>query len=180
MNSIKFPTELPILQLDQEYLDAMREFQSQQVIGDDPTDELLEIYQKRVLIDFSYLKAEKWYSPEHQNELKKRQASGEIGKEIPKNVINQNFVKLMALFNSIMIVGSDGDFDEYSCIEDKIKKVYQKLIDLVNFVKQFTDVKYQIEDVCIYEPLMDVRFCQNLTQYFNYLLTFKYMKLVNS
>jgi len=157
--------DIPVVELDSAFLGAMNDFLDKQIIGHDPTDELREIYQKRVLIDFSYLKAEKWYSPEHQAELQRLQKNGEIGQEIPKNVINPNFVTLIAMFEIIVEA-------------DDLEDTYDAIMDLAKFVGQFTEVSYQEDDICIYEPLMDVRFCQDINQYFNYLLTFKHKKLV--
>lgn len=161
--------EIEVVELPDDYLKAMKEFQSKQIIKDDPSNELLEIYQKRVLIDYSYLKMEKWYSPEHQEELEDLKEKGVIGKEIPKNVINPNFKKLMKLYEEVM-----------EKKHESFQSFFEALQNLIKFVQSFPFVPKFDYSPCIYKPLMDVRFCQDLDQYFNYLLTFKYKEFLSA
>jgi len=85
---------IPIIKISKKEMVNYKEFIDKQVIVD-PTDKLLEIYEKRILNELSYLRAEKYDSPEHQSELKTLQEKNENDK-IPRNIQNSNYDKLLS------------------------------------------------------------------------------------
>jgi len=66
-----------------------KNFIDQQIIKK-PTPNLNEIYEKRILLDHSYLRAEKYDSPEHQETLKKIQQEAK-NDTVPRHQQNPNF-----------------------------------------------------------------------------------------
>lgn len=136
-------------------------FLSRQIIQE-PTDELLAIYEKRVLHEMSGLRAEKFDSPEHKEELKKIQQELDDQNKIPRNIQNPNYDKLMNHYKLIVSSSSlTGTIDHIQ--------------DLIGFLNQFefwlggSRFDYQPG---ILSRFLDCRcFQEEPEMYFHYLLT---------
>lgn len=90
---------IPYINTTQKELERYKEYINKQVIVI-PTDKLLEIYEKRILHELSYLRAEKYDSPEHKEELKKVMEKNGNDK-IPRNIQNPNYDKLMSYYQRL-------------------------------------------------------------------------------
>tara|TARA_R100001163_G_C5061930_1_gene198904 strand:+ start:1887 stop:2645 length:759 start_codon:yes stop_codon:yes gene_type:complete len=141
-------------------LNRQKKFLEKQIIPD-PTEELLEIYEKRILYELSYLRAEKYDSPEHAKELKRVQIR-EKNDIIPRNIQNPNFDKLMDYYNKIIGPKTEQSFSE-------IIKIHRELYDFMmsfNFVPRF---EYKLQYL---DPLPDPRCIEtDIVLYMAYLLT---------
>ena len=157
-------SEISTVSLLTEKQDEYQAFLKKQVIQE-PSDELLEIYERRVLTDFSYLRAEKFDSPEHQSELKMIQETTNSNK-IPRNIQNSNFDRLMQLYDQIV-----------EAVD--LTTAQQLLIQLRDFLTGLGVIpafEYQAQ---LYQPIFDVRCSEDLPMYFNYLLTKVANRLAN-
>lgn len=148
-----------------------KEWIDQQIIKK-PTPDLLEIYERRILLDHSYLRAEKYDSPEHQQELQDIQKK-EQNDKVPRNQQNPNFDKLMELLDNVQ---SSKSFHQ----------ITENLHQLRNFVHQFNFRKHKLNTTYIPNFLnlkkeeLDPRLFEQepeFDNYLNYLLTrFKYQQ----
>jgi hypothetical protein len=119
-----------------------------------PPDGLREIYEKRVLTEQSYIRAEMYDSPENIDKFKKLNVS-----KIPHNIQNPNYSKVLEYYDQI--IKSITPYDALKII-----------LELISFINSLGTIKISYTPN-IYTELFDVRCCENLEQYFNYLLTFK-------
>ena len=147
---------IPIIKLSKQRLDQYAQFLDRQVIKV-PSDDLLEIYERRVLTELSYLRAEKFDSPEHYRELRTLE-------HVPRNIQNPNFDRLM------------GYYDRLNS-NQHVEQTLQILVEIAEFLICELEVLEPFEySPQIYEPQIDVRCCETLEQYFNYILTKGYLK----
>lgn len=152
---------IPILDLN-ERLNEFQDYLKRQIIPDPPA-ELLTIYEKRILHDHSYLRAEKYDSPEHQEELKKIQAKSDNPNKVPRNIQNPNYDKLM-------------NFHERIVTALTIPEAHKIIIELHEFMNSFDLIrKFQFQPVFLeVDLILDPRFFEqepDLPLYLNYLLT---------
>ena len=84
---------IPVYKFSKKELDGFKEYLSKQVI-DIPTNNLRNIYEKRILYEISYLRAEKYDSPENAEELKELQKTTK-SKNVPRGIQNKNFDTLL-------------------------------------------------------------------------------------
>lgn len=144
----------------------------------DPPDDLREMYEQRVLVELSFLRAEKFDSPEHREELKNIAKNGEV----PRNIQNGNYDQLIKYYKAI--VKSNTPLQVVShCI--KIKEFLEKIHKRVNTQGTNTQLgKTQGFLPFIYKPKylnysIDVRCCDTLELYFNYMITLKLHQLTD-
>lgn len=117
---------IPDIKFTDVELTKFKDYLQAQVIPD-PPGELIEIYDKRVLHELSYLRAEKYDSPEWQTELEeevwKNLKPGEE-KVVPRNIQNPNYNKLLKYYHTIL---------KQKSIPDVINQINQ----LVSFIRSF-------------------------------------------
>jgi len=139
----------------------------QQVINE-PSEELLVIYEKRILHELSYLRAERYDSPEHQEELKQLQKK-EGNDKIPRNNQNPNYDKLIGFYEKLIDVKGQKDKKpaNYS-----IPQVVEILEELYQFMISFSFFPHFELKLAYLSPLVDPRCVQeDANLYFCYLLT---------
>lgn len=90
---------ISVLKISEAQRKKYQQYLDQQIISD-PTDELLSIYERRILNELSYLRAEKYDSPEHQTELKALQKKNQNDK-VPRNIQNPNYDQLMSYYQKL-------------------------------------------------------------------------------
>lgn len=159
--------EIRLIKIKTKDLKKYEDFLSNQIIPD-PPEELLIVYEKRVLHEMSYLRAEKYDSPEHQEELRAIQAemSGSDKSKVPRNIQNPNYNKLLKFYDAI--VGS-------STLSEAIENIGQLISFLQGF--DFWLKKWGGSNGFDYTPgilskFLDPRcFQKDPEMYFHYLLT---------
>lgn len=156
---------IPTYKFSKKERKKFKEWLNSQVITH-PTSELLEIYEKRILLDHSYLRAEKYDSPEHQQELKEIQKK-EDNRQVPRNQQNPNFDQLM---NHLDQVQSSKTFQE---IINHLNEM-RNFIHHFNFRKYSLDQPYQPHFLNLKKDELDPRLFEQepyFDHYLNYLLT---------
>lgn len=144
-------------------LDKFKKYLEAQVIPD-PPDDLLTVYEMRVLHEHSFLRAEKYDSPEHQQELKEIQKENGDFRKIPRNIQNPNYDRLMDFYDQIIKSKSIPE-----CI-DLINQLHQ-FMDSFGLIKKFNWTPSFLESDL---PQLDPRLFEqepDLPLYLSYLLT---------
>lgn len=144
---------------------TQKRFQSfieKQVIPE-PNEELLEIYEKRILQEACYIRAEKYDSPEHQEELKKVLKEKNTSK-IPRNNQNPNYDKLLTLYSQI---------EEQGNLMDAISKITE-IDQFVTSLNVFPNKKKL--ELYLLDPLPDPR-C--IEEDYNMILSYFLTKFVD-
>jgi hypothetical protein len=150
------------IQLDPIKWERFETWRLKQVIPD-PPDFLRDVYEKRVLMELTGIRAEKYDSPEHREELLKLQEKNKT-KEVPRNNQNHNFEILMEMHTKLF---------KTTGIEDSIPI----LMEIKAFVEHLGLIQPFYYVVNTYDKLFDVRCCEDLTMYFNYILTYRSHKI---
>lgn len=159
MNQIQ---NIPLLDLS-EREPEFRAYLERQVIPD-PPDDLLSVYEQRILHEHSYFRAEKYDSPEHQEELKKIQAESDNPDKVPRNIQNPNYDKLMDYYHKIVN-------------SKTVPEAVNKINEMYNFLTGFNLVKkFKYQPVFLETSLdsLDPRFFEqepDFSLFLSYLLT---------
>jgi len=134
------------------------DFLSKQIIPD-PPEELLTVYEKRVLNELSYLRAEKYDSPEHKEELKKIQDESKDSKKVPRNIQNPNYDILMKFY--------------YDIVNSKtLSYAISYIVEMKDFLDSFGLIKSFTYQPSLLSYILDPRCFQNdLEMFLHYLLT---------
>ena len=166
---------LDLVEREQEF----RNYLEKQIIPDPPNDllhydengifvckpgHLLTIYEKRILYEHSYLRAEKYDSPEHQEELKKIQAKSDNQTKVPRNIQNPNYDILMNYYEKIVTAPT---------LQRAIKELdrMHKFMNSFGLIRKFQYKPMFLETTL---PHLDPRFFEkeeDLPLFLNYLLT---------
>lgn len=144
-----------------------------QVIGV-PTNNLRSIYERRILYEISYLRAEKYDSPENAEELREFQANNR-SKQIPRGIQNKNFDNLLKYHSKLLDSPSQKPPYPALSISDAVKllkELNQYVCSFYKYVK--TDPRPQVWEFQpkFLEPIPDPRCVQHdPNMFFCYLLT---------
>lgn len=160
---------IPTINIMKKEMERYNEFLEKQVVKK-PSDKLLEIYEKRVLHELSYIRAEKYDSPEHQKELKELQIKNG-NEKIPRNMQNPNYDKLMSYLQKLQ---EPEQKDKKSAPPQDIN-----IIDAVKIIKELYDFMMGFEAMPKFElkiaylnVYLDPRcFERDIELYMCYLLT---------
>lgn len=158
---------MEIFDIPQDKYNKYKSFIDKQIITD-PPDELREIYEQRVLSELTNIRAEKYDSPENKKELLELQKNTKT-KEIPRNIQNPNYDYIMKNYKLTRKKHTPfGIVSICNNIHDYIMK-----LDLPNKFDNKFNYKPKL-----FNYLVDVRCCEDLPMFFNYLFTFKFYELV--
>lgn len=159
--------KIPTHQFTKSDLIGFKKFLDQQVINQ-PSDELLEMYEKRILHELSYLRAERYDSPEHQKELKQLQKEAGNDK-IPRNNQNPNYDKLIGFYEKLIDVEGQ---KKKKPANYSIHQVIEILNELYQFLISFSFFPHFELKLAYLSPLVDPRCVQeDPNLYLCYLLT---------
>lgn len=149
--------------IDEDTLAAFRAYINKQVIKD-PPDNLVLIYEQSVLTDLSYIRAEKYDSPEWKDELH--------NDKIPHNIQNPNYDRLMQMHAALM---------KSPNIVKAAMTHLKNIKDMLTLeLKLIPDFKYKPQ---LLHERIDVRCCrinQDIRLLFNYFLTEIYHRQLNN
>jgi hypothetical protein len=165
---------IPTYKFSESELKGFEEYLSKQVIAKNPTNNLRNIYERRILYEISYLRAEKYDSPENAEELRELQIKNKSN-QIPRGVQNKNFDTLLKYHSKLL--ESPSEKPPYPALS--IKGAVKLLEELNGFVCGFyqyvksdpVPVKWKFEPKFL-ESLPDPRCVQgDPNMFFCYLLT---------
>ena len=152
--------EIPIHKFSESDLIKFKKYLDNQVINK-PSEALLVIYEKRILHELSYLRAEKYDSPEHQKELKQLQKESGNNK-VPRNNQNPNYDKLIGFYEKLTNPKS----------KHSMSQAIEILQELYQFMTSFSFFPHFELKLAYLRPLVDPRCVQeDANLYFCYLLT---------
>ncbi len=140
------------LELSNEEIDKCDQMIQNEIMKE-PNDELCMIYEKRVLLDLSGMRIEKYDSPEYQDEVRRQNG------KIVRNVNNPHYDQMIDYYNQIKKCQS----------ADQLDYIISGLNDFLSELGLLE--KADLSKVGLYDKLIDVRCCQNMEMYHNYLIT---------
>lgn len=166
---------IPTYKFSKSELEEFEKYLSKQVIAKNPTNNLRNIYERRILYEISFLRAEKYDSPEHLEELKEIQKNNE-SKQVPRGIQNKNFDTLLEYHSKLL--DSPSEKPPYPALN--IQGAVKLLHDLNIFICGFYDyvksgpvmpVKWKFEPRFL-DPIPDPRCVQHDPNlFFCYLLS---------
>jgi len=166
---------IPTYKFSKSELEEFEKYLSKQVIAKNPTNNLRSIYERRILYEISFLRAEKYDSPEHVEELKELQKNNG-SKQIPRGIQNKNFDTLLDYHSKLLDSPSEKPPYPALNIQDAVKLLYNLNIFICGFYHYVKSgpvipVKWKFEPMFL-DPIPDPRCVQsNPNMYFCYLLS---------
>jgi hypothetical protein len=146
--------------------DRFKRYLDKQVISD-PTEELRIIYERRILYEISHLRAEKYDSPEHIEELRKIQEKTNTD-NVPRGNQNPNFDRLLKYYDDLLASPSKKPLRPAITIQQAV----DLLNDLHIFIMGFNHTPKWEYTPLILNPQPDPRCVQDKPNlFFGYLLT---------
>lgn len=133
----------------------------------DPSDDLTNIYRRKVLTELAYVRFEKYDSPEHKDKV--------VPSKDNVNIVNPNFSQLMDFMDRWDGIIKDKKDDMIEQTIKLIDELHKMIID-IGTLEEF-EWKHRV-----YKDKFDVRYClkmESLEMFYNYLLTEAYLGSMN-
>lgn len=164
---------IPVYKFSEVERAGFEDYLKKQVIKG-PTKNLRNIYERRILYEISYLRAEKYDSPENAEELKEFMQNNK-SKEPPRGIQNKNFDTLLKYHSKLL--ESPSQKPPYPALSmtdavNLLRELNQYLCGFYKYVKTVPPPKVWGFEPKILEPLPDPRCVQHdPNMFFCYLLT---------
>jgi hypothetical protein len=142
----------------------------------DPDEELIAMYEIDILTSLLNIKAEKYDSREHQDELKKIQLSNlKNGDKIPRNIQNPNFTAIFSTFKKVRDAHEKIEKAHKDGKNDQIEGLQKTLTDSSkNLTKLIANLSSNTDEINNYIPkkldwIPDIRVIDKIELYLDYI-----------